>query len=77
MMTNEIIYNPFPFKFYSMDQNKDRTYIPYGDADFQSIRRNNQFYIDKTEFIPNLEKEGRNLFFVRPPRYVLHFYFFS
>ena len=42
--------------------------IPYGIADFERLRRDNSYYVDKTPYIPLLEKAGRYLFFVRPRR---------
>ena len=44
-------------------------YFPYGESDFASIRRSKQFYVDKTNLIPLLEESGKQLFFVRPPRW--------
>ena len=44
------------------------TFFPYGKADFASIRKQRQFYIDKTCYIPSLEAVEHG-FFVRPPRF--------
>lgn len=43
--------------------------IPYGVAEFASIRKNRMYYVDKTRFIPVLESAGRYVFFVRPRRF--------
>ncbi|KAG2388137.1 hypothetical protein C9374_000987 [Naegleria lovaniensis] len=44
-------------------------YFPYGNENFASIRREKQFYVDKTHLIPFLERTGDLLFFTRPPRW--------
>ena len=43
--------------------------IPYGVADFAMVIEQNLYYVDKTMFIPELEKQPRNLFFIRPRRF--------
>ena len=43
--------------------------IPYGLTDFGRIQKENYYYVDKTMFIPELEKQPRNLFFIRPRRF--------
>ena len=43
--------------------------VPYGVADFATIIEQNLYYVDKTMFIPELEKQPRNLFFTRPRRF--------
>ena len=43
--------------------------IPYGVSDFKTIRTEHLYYIDKTAYIPILERAGRFLFFVRPRRF--------
>ncbi|MBP5791382.1 MAG: AAA family ATPase, partial [Kiritimatiellae bacterium] len=48
---------------------KDNLQIPYGVADFKTLRRDRLYYIDKTGFIPTLEQAGRFLFFVLPRRF--------
>ncbi len=42
--------------------------IPYGIADFATIRRERLFYVDKTPFLAQLEDAGHNLVFLRPRR---------
>ena len=43
--------------------------IPYGVADFVQLRKENMYYVDKTMYIPMLEKQGNFLFFIRPRRF--------
>lgn len=43
--------------------------VPYGVSDFANVIEQNQYYVDKTMFIPELEKQPSNLFFVRPRRF--------
>ena len=42
--------------------------IPYGVSDFQSIQRENQYYVDKTMFIPKIERTNF-VFLIRPRRF--------
>ena len=43
--------------------------VPYGVADFAAVIEQNQYYVDKTMFIPELERQPSNLFFIRPRRF--------
>ena len=43
--------------------------IPYGVSDFEKIRRNNYYYVDKTNFIEKIEDSSDYLFFIRPRRF--------
>jgi len=43
--------------------------FPYGIADFTSIRREAQVYVDRTDRIPILEDLGKTLLFLRPRRF--------
>lgn len=43
--------------------------IPYGVADFHSLRAEGQLYIDRTNYIPVLEEFGKPLLFLRPRRF--------
>ena len=43
--------------------------VPYGVSDFVTIVEQNIYYVDKTMYIPELEKQARNLFFIRPRRF--------
>jgi len=49
-------------------ENNDLRLIPYGMSDFARIRRENRYYVDKTMFIPPLEKLPFQTF-LRPRRY--------
>ena len=50
-----------------MEQNVKE--LPYGVQDFLTIVEQNIYYVDKTMYIPELEKEARNLFCIRPRRF--------
>ena len=43
--------------------------VPYGVADFARVIKQNLYYVDKTMFLPDLEKQPSNLFFIRPRRF--------
>ena len=43
--------------------------IPYGVADFIRIIEDDMYYVDKTMYIPLLEQQPDNLFFIRPRRF--------
>ncbi|KPA14773.1 hypothetical protein MHK_005021, partial [Candidatus Magnetomorum sp. HK-1] len=43
--------------------------IPYGDADFGKIIQQNKLYIDKTQFIHELESLADYIFIIRPRRF--------
>ena len=43
--------------------------FPYGIADFQKIRREGLFYLDRTSGIRDLERLGQTLVFLRPRRF--------
>lgn len=43
--------------------------IPYGVSDFVSVREQNLYYVDKTMYLPILEEQPSNLFFIRPRRF--------
>ena len=51
-----------------MEQNRIKE-IPYGVSDFDIVRRDNLYYVDKTMYLPKLESEARFLFFIRPRRF--------
>ncbi len=51
-----------------MEHNKIKE-IPYGVSDFDIVRRDNLYYVDKTMYLPKLESEARYLFFIRPRRF--------
>ena len=43
--------------------------LPLGIADFERMRRQGYYYVDKTMYIPKLEFASSYLFFVRPRRF--------
>lgn len=43
--------------------------VPYGVSDFLRVIRENQYYVDKTMYIPLLEAQPDNLIFIRPRRF--------
>ena len=43
--------------------------IPYGIASYKRIREEDCYYIDRTRYIPELEKAGDFLFLIRPRRF--------
>jgi hypothetical protein len=44
--------------------------LPYGNSDFNDIRTENFFYVDKTSYIEKLEQlNAKYLFFIRPRRF--------
>jgi hypothetical protein len=43
--------------------------LPYGIADFRRIRREGMVYIDRTAYIPRIERLGSTLVFLRPRRF--------
>ena len=43
--------------------------IPYGVADFKTIRTEGLYYVDKSEYLAKLEARDRFVFFVRPRRF--------
>ena len=43
--------------------------VPYGVADFATVMEQNLYYVDKTMFLPMIERQPRNLFFIRPRRF--------
>ena len=51
-----------------MEQNQIKE-VPYGVSDFDVVRRDNLYYVDKTMYLPKLESQARNLFFIRPRRF--------
>lgn len=43
--------------------------IPYGISNFVEVVEQNQYYIDKTMYLPLLEQQPSNLFLIRPRRF--------
>jgi hypothetical protein len=50
-------------------ENESIKEIPYGISDYELIRTENYYYVDKTPYLNNLKKAGRYLFFIRPRRF--------
>ncbi len=48
---------------------QNRIEFPYGIADFERIRRDGMFYVDRTAKIRDLERLGHTLVFFRPRRF--------
>lgn len=51
-----------------MEQNVAKR-IPYGVSDFVDVIVRNQYYVDKTMYLPQIEDEADCLFFIRPRRF--------
>lgn len=47
----------------------DRKLLPYGMMNFEDIRLDNYYYVDKTSFISLIEQSDRFFFFIRPRRF--------
>ena len=43
--------------------------IPYGMQNWEDVRLDNHYYVDKTQFIPKIEAANRFFFFIRPRRF--------
>ncbi|MEG1543570.1 MAG: AAA family ATPase [Tannerellaceae bacterium] len=43
--------------------------IPYGLSDYVTLNRDNCYYVDKTRFIPMIERAARFFFLIRPRRF--------
>lgn len=43
--------------------------VPYGISNFVEVVEQNQYYVDKTMYLPMLENQPSNLFFIRPRRF--------
>lgn len=43
--------------------------IPYGVSNFVEVVEQNQYYVDKTMYLPMLEAQPNSLFFIRPRRF--------
>ena len=46
-----------------------RKRIPYGMMNFVTVRRDDCYYVDKTEFIEEIEDSNKFFFFIRPRRF--------
>lgn len=52
-----------------MEHVSDSKLLPYGMMNFAVIRRDDYYYVDKTAFIPLIERSDRFFFFMRPRRF--------
>ena len=43
--------------------------LPYGKAEFEKVRKQGFYMVDKTRFIPLLEEQAPHLFLIRPRRF--------
>ena len=43
--------------------------LPYGINDFEAVIDQNQYYVDKTMYLPLLENQPSNIIFIRPRRF--------
>ena len=43
--------------------------IPYGMADFESVMERGLYYVDKTIYLPELERQPDTQIFIRPRRF--------
>ena len=43
--------------------------LPYGMQNWEDVRLNNYYYVDKTRFIPLIEEANHYFFFIRPRRF--------
>ena len=43
--------------------------IPYGVSDFESVIERDLYYVDKTMYLAELEKQPDTLIFIRPRRF--------
>jgi hypothetical protein len=50
-------------------KNKSIRGIPYGISDYELIRTENYYYVDKTAYLKDLATAGRYLFLIRPRRF--------
>ena len=47
----------------------NRKRLPYGMMNFADIRLDGYYYVDKTMYIPLIERSNRYFFFIRPRRF--------
>ena len=53
----------------AMKARHEQSKIPYGVSDFARIRREGYYYVDKTEYLAQMEARDSFIFFVRPRRF--------
>lgn len=70
MKRNRIFVVCKPKQFGVMEgTNKKTKRIPYGMMNFEAVRTDNCYYVDKTMYIPAIEEADRFFFFIRPRRF--------
>lgn len=47
----------------------EKKLLPYGMMNFADIRLDGYYYVDKTMYIPLIERSNRYFFFIRPRRF--------
>ena len=55
-----------------MEQRKKRVYrkrIPYGMMNFEDVRKDDCYYVDKTQYIEEVEASNKYFFYIRPRRF--------
>ncbi|MGE5344167.1 MAG: AAA family ATPase, partial [Candidatus Omnitrophota bacterium] len=52
-----------------MAEKQDLKQIPYGIAHYNLFGEEHYYFVDKTQYIRNIETKGRYLFFIRPRRF--------
>ena len=55
-----------------MEQKSKRVYrkrIPYGMMNFEDVRKDDCYYVDKTQYIEEVEASNKYFFYIRPRRF--------
>ena len=52
-----------------MEQQQKPKRLPYGMQNWEDVRLQNYYYVDKTRFIPQIEEANHYFFFIRPRRF--------
>ena len=52
-----------------MEQQQKPRRLPYGMQNWEDVRLQNYYYVDKTRFIPQIEEANHYFFFIRPRRF--------
>ena len=55
--------------FTTMEQQQKPKRLPYGMQNWEDVRLQNYYYVDKTRFIPQIEEPNHYFFFIRPRRF--------
>ena len=70
----ELVYNNSGGRKYTMETREEVKKIPYGMSDYNLVRSQNYYYVDKSQYIQEIENIGRYLFFIRPRRFGKSFF---